>query len=342
MRCTDPRTVGFHSDGKTLCWSYKKSSKEFATFQLPCGQCIACRLEYARQWAVRCVHEAETHEENCFITLTYDEQNLKSDKLVYTDFQTFAKNLRTQIFQELLDSLFPNQTQKLQRKLWNKFSKERKNELYNPKKISIFVTGEYGDKRKRPHWHALIFNWRPKDGTYKYSNERSDKVYSSENLSTLWPRGISEFGSVTFESAGYCARYAAKKLVHGNDKMHEYEPISKKSGRNAIGKTFIERFWRSIFTHGNIILPNGESCSIPRYYEKWLKKNQPLAFERYVTQKKQKMIEEATARENKYQAKYKEENLTRTFEEGPLITKTEVEKRILDQKFKKLQEHLKL
>ncbi|AZL82897.1 replication initiator protein [Apis mellifera associated microvirus 21] len=342
MRCRKPKTVGFYSDGKTICWSQKKISKEFATFQLPCGKCLECRLEYARQWAVRCVHEAQMHDENCFITLTYDEQNLKSDKLVYTDFQTFAKNLRTNLFQELLDSIFPNQPQKLQRKLWNEFSKERKDELYNPKKISIFVTGEYGDKKKRPHWHALIFNWRPNDCEYKYSNDRGDKCFSSQTLNDLWPHGVAELGSITFESAGYCARYAAKKLHHGRDGEHPFEPISKKSGKNAIGKSFIAEHWQSIFTHGNIQLPDGKNCSIPRYYEKWLQKHQPEAFKRYVTQKKQQIIEEASARENKIIAEEKEINMKRTFEEGPQISRVKVASTILDQKFKQLLEHLKL
>ena len=41
------------------------------SLQVPCGQCMACRLERARQWAVRCVHEAQMHKDNCFLTLTY-------------------------------------------------------------------------------------------------------------------------------------------------------------------------------------------------------------------------------------------------------------------------------
>lgn len=43
---------------------------------LPCGQCIGCRLERSRQWAIRCAHEASLYEENCFITLTYRDEDL--------------------------------------------------------------------------------------------------------------------------------------------------------------------------------------------------------------------------------------------------------------------------
>src|SRR4051794_29862641 len=62
---------------------------------LPCGQCIGCRLERSRQWAIRCSHEAKLHEENCFITLTYAPEHLPpGGTLVVKDFQDFMKRLR--------------------------------------------------------------------------------------------------------------------------------------------------------------------------------------------------------------------------------------------------------
>lgn len=346
MRCTSPRTVGFRSDGKTLCWSPKDSSKQFATFQIPCGKCLSCRLEYARQWAVRCVHEAQMHPTNSFVTLTYDEKHLKSAKLVYTDFQTFVKDLRSKLFANLLNELFPNLNQRDQRKLWNKFPKERKNELYSPIQISIFVTGEYGDKNKRPHWHALIFNWSPPDATYLYTSDNEDKVYESKILQELWPHGKSEFGSVTFKSAGYCARYAAKKLTHGKDDDHDYEPISKKSSQNAIGKSFVEKYWKDIFNRGQVFLPDGTPSSIPRYYEKWLKKHHPDEFARYVTQTKNKFIEEAINKEKKISLEEKKINFARSARQGLAvlhqISRNKTRERILKKKFDELQKHLKL
>ena len=59
---------------------------------VPCGRCIGCRLEYSRQWAMRCVHEASLHEDNCFITLTYADDYLPPlASLRKTDFQKFMK-----------------------------------------------------------------------------------------------------------------------------------------------------------------------------------------------------------------------------------------------------------
>ena len=63
---------------------------------LPCGQCVGCRLERSRQWAVRCMHEAQMHKSNCFITLTYNNMNCPQDySLNYDDFQLFMKRLRS-------------------------------------------------------------------------------------------------------------------------------------------------------------------------------------------------------------------------------------------------------
>jgi len=316
MRCTSPRTVGFKSDGKTLSWSPKNYSKEFATFPLPCGKCIACRLEYARQWAVRCIHEAQMHEKNSFITLTYSDEHLKSPKLIYSDFQNFMKRLR--------------KTQNAP--------------------VGVFVTGEYGDKTKRPHWHAIIFNWYPADAIPFRITDRGDRVYTSETLSRLWPYGFAELASVTFESAGYCARYAAKKLVHGRDDTNEFTPISRKSCKHAIGKKFLEKYWKNIFDHGAVFIQKSDGeiveTSIPRYYEKWLQKNQPEAWKDYVTQKKQQRIQFAQEANEKEKQKEIADNDARRIRAGlsyvPTITRTETRYRILKEKFRKLQKHLKL
>ena len=62
---------------------------------LPCGQCIACRLNKSRDWATRCVLEAKMHDHNCFITLTYSEENCPHDgSLQKADFTNFIKRLR--------------------------------------------------------------------------------------------------------------------------------------------------------------------------------------------------------------------------------------------------------
>lgn len=335
MRCTNPRTVGFLADGKTISWSPKKYSPEYATFQLPCSKCLSCRLEYATQWAIRCVHEAAMHEQNSFITLTYSDEKLQSTKLKYLDFQLFVKRLRKKIFTDFLNKFGKHNYELLE--------KEERKKINDKFKISIFVTGEYGDKKKRPHWHALIFNWTPSDLKYKYTNHNGDKVYSSLELDSLWSNGITEVGSVTMESAGYCARYAAKKLVHGKDQDHDYHPISKKSSKTAIGKTWLEKYHSDVFNYGHIILPDGNTTPIPRYYEKWLKENKPTEWLDYTTRVKLSKIKEATQKEQQTREKEKQENWERLNNREPLlITRSKTKEIIQEKKFLELQKNLKL
>ena len=62
--------------------------------KVACGQCIGCRLERSRQWAVRCMHEASMHMFNSFVTLTYDDDHLPEyNSLNYKHFQDFMKRL---------------------------------------------------------------------------------------------------------------------------------------------------------------------------------------------------------------------------------------------------------
>ena len=317
MRCTDPRKVGFKADGKTISWSPKTISKEFATFQLPCGQCIECRLDYSRQWAIRCVHESQMHDHNCFITLTYSDENLKNPKLDYSDFQKFMKRLRK------------TQT----------------------RPIGMFVTGEYGEHNKRPHWHAIIFNYSPPDIEYSHTNDNGDRIYNSKTIDKLWGKNDPDkcptaIGSVSFKSAGYVARYAAKKLVHGKDGEHEFNPISKKSSKHAIGKKWLEKYYSDIFDDGKNILVDGTQVPIPRYYEKWLKKYHPVQWEKYITNIKSKIISDASAKTEAEILIENSINDERFNRDGIYATKQrskkEAQKIITESKFKMLQNYLKL
>ena len=314
MACTDPRDVSFTADGR-ITFSDKERSREFVPFQLPCGQCLECRLDYARQWAIRCVHEAKMHPENCFITLTYDDAHLGDNRLDYRDFQLFMKKLR-----------------KLQ-----------------DEPMGFFATGEYGEKTKRKHWHAILFNYRPPDSRPSRKTSEGHQVFSSARLDETWGLGRTELGSVTFESAGYCARYAAKKICHGEGKKvrnadyHSFQPISKKSSKHAIGKKWLEKNFPDVFNHGDVQLFDGSKIPVPRYYERWFKEHHPDLWWRYVTEVKNPKIGLAQERAEKEKAEWVAE-LHRRRDAGRASPKTkrEIEKIISEKKFQMLQSFLKL
>lgn len=252
--CTSPRTASFNPDG-SINFSHKHHNKEMVPFKLPCGKCTECLLERARDWSVRCIHEASTNDQNSFITLTYADEHLPADRqLDHTHFQLFMKKLR---------------------KLTNK-------------ELGFFMCGEYGEKNGRPHYHACIFGYDFPDKVFVRENEHGDQIWTSKILDSLWTYNDpelcpNEIGSVTQKSAGYVARYVLKK--QSPEAPQGYQKMSRK---NAIGKAFIERWYKDIFIHarGAIILSDGTRTKVPRYYEKWLHKTHPDLWVRYVTQTK--------------------------------------------------------
>lgn len=306
MQCLRPlKAGGFDYNGNIT----KNPLVAIKSLHFNCRKCLPCRLNIAKEKAIRSWHESRVCPgENMFLTLTYSDDHLKSPFLIYEDWQLFAKKLRKKA----------------------------------GKKLPIMVTGEYGDKNKRPHWHALIFNYFPSDAHKDRTNDRGEQLFTSKIIDDLWGYGKHDFGEVSIDSASYVARYAAKKLVHGWDGTHPYEPIHKTSSKNAIGKRWIEQYYEHTFENGLVVLPNGSKAKIPRYYIDWCKKHQPKLYYYYVTEvapKIQKQYEEKSALE---QIEYQE--TIRENEHGypRPITKSNVKKRILEQKFKILQEQSKL
>ena len=139
---------------------------------LPCGKCQGCRLEHSRQWAVRCMHEASLHQDNCALTLTYSDEHVPSDgNLNYQDYVLFMKRFRKR----------------------------------TRCRVRFFMCGEYGDLNKRPHFHALFFGFDFKDKVLWQKTKAGSLIYRSSLLEKLWPFGHSIVGELNFESAAYVA-----------------------------------------------------------------------------------------------------------------------------------------
>lgn len=219
-----------------------KLDKE-GSLQLPCGKCTECISKRACEWATRCRHEIACHDENCFITLTYDDENLPSFLIVKDKFQKFMKKLRKK----------------------------------TKKKLKYIVSHEYGSRTGRPHHHAIIFGWTPSNQEYIMDAPSGERLFSSQELSDLWRHGFHSIGDANEKTAYYIASYALKsckrtvtdtdtgELVTVSDSMD----VSK---RPAIGLEFF---------HENVeqLLDSGET--LPRYYQKLLEKHYPDLYERY-------------------------------------------------------------
>ena len=89
----------------------------------PCGQCLPCRLNRRRTWTHRIMLEAMCHGDNAFVTLTYEDDNVRS--LVPKDPQDWLKRIRKAV---------------------------------EPLRLRYYLVGEYGDISERPHYHVALIS----------------------------------------------------------------------------------------------------------------------------------------------------------------------------------------
>lgn len=246
MACYHPVSA-WRTDSGSILWAPREG--RLREIQLPCGQCIGCRLERSRQWAARCMHEAALHDRNCFITLTYDDAHLPpGGSLVYGDYQAFMRRLRKAAG-----------------------------------RLRFYMCGEYGETTFRPHYHAALFGYDFPDKV-TFSRNGGNILYTSKLLSRLWPAGHASVGALTFDSAAYIARYVTKKIVGDKAEAH-YRRVDKTTGeitqlvpefnhmslKPGIGKDWIRLYHPEILANGGLVI-NGHLCkSIPRYYSNYLK-----------------------------------------------------------------------
>ena len=193
-------------------------------------------------------------DRNCFLTLTYDDAHLpEHGQLVKRDLQLFFKRLRK-----------------------------------NVGPFRYVACGEYGELKRRPHFHVALFGMDFSSDRIEYSEGiRGDKVYVSKTLADVWqqsgfPLGHT-IGSLTFESAAYIARYITKKITGkaasplplfsdpetGEIVLPnpEFLVCSKGIGRN----WFREFFMSDVFPHGRVITAQGTPAPVPRFYKELLK-----------------------------------------------------------------------
>lgn len=251
MPCYHPiqgyRSITVNPTGKRSIVFKKDQGYSDQIVNVPCGRCIGCKLERSRQWAIRCVHEARQYENNCFITLTYNDENIpKNGSLILKDFQDFMKRLR------------------------KKFGSG----------VRFFHCGEYGEKTERPHYHACLFNVDFKDKElHKIVN--GQKYYISETLQKLWQnKGYCIIGEVNFETAAYVARYIVKKQT-GVKATKKYCEVDLETGeiiqlrkpeyttmsrRPGIGKKWLDKYKTDVYPDDFIIM-NGKKVKPPKYYD---------------------------------------------------------------------------
>lgn len=240
---------------------------------IPCGQCLECRLNYARNWAARCEVESYYHKSNYFITLTYSDENLpilnKITGEIYRGLKDPVDYYKYQKHYEVA-TLIKSDMQKFLKRL------RKQAEAYNlvedkEQGIRYFLCGEYGSKNKRPHYHAIIYGLALQDLKYKYS-KNGHQHFTSKWLEKVWGMGLVDIGGVDYESCQYVAQYVVKKQkgkgarewYQKNGLAPEYVNMSLKPG---IGIKYYEEHREEIYSKDMIYLKKGRTQKPPKAYD---------------------------------------------------------------------------
>ncbi len=254
--------------------------KEWLT--IPCGKCIGCRLDYSREWATRCMLEAKQYEHNQFITLTYDNDNLITN--------TGTDSVTGEVTEYA--TLVPDDLAKFIKDLRRYFEYH-----YNHTGIRFYACGEYGEKYQRPHYHLILFNLPLPDKVPFFKNANGDQIYTSDIIQSIWDRGLTSIGEVTWNSAAYTARYVMKKVKGPTAKewysarniLPEFVRMSRKPG---IAFGYYEENKYRIYENDEIILTNkkgkGEVVKPSKYFDRLFDLDSPEAMQA-IKKKRQEM-----------------------------------------------------
>lgn len=178
--------------------------------EVPCGQCIGCRVDKAQEWATRLEAERTFHRDARFLTVTYSDEHLPEGcTLVPADLKRFIERLRHWADVHL-----------------------------DGQKLRFYGCGEYGDDPMvaldgfplgRPHYHIIVYGIAFPDEKVAEQSAAGEKQFSSKILDDLWGKGRTRVGLVTRDSCGYVAGYATKKIT-GDIAVSHYQQFDLRTG----------------------------------------------------------------------------------------------------------------
>lgn len=209
---------------------------------VPCGQCISCRVAHRREWTVRLQHETDMSDRSCFLTLTYNQAELLSPVINYKHAVDWIKRLRDAVA---------------------------------PQRIRYYIAGEYGSKTNRPHFHALIWGLDlSQSASARVYRARKHVLYVVDDYAdSRWSAGFVSSGSVTTTSAEYVAKYALKL----DPRLRRRRPLC--STHPGIGAAWAVKFRDDWALSGNVVL-RGKLLPAPRYYYDLLMRVDPDLYAR--------------------------------------------------------------
>lgn len=179
-------------------------------------------------WVFRLMQEEKNHSTAFFVTLTYDPSSVP---LTARGWMTLDKSHVQRFFKRLRKSA--------------------------TMPIKYYVAGEYGTKRYRPHYHAIIFG-----------------ATDMKHIVDAWTLdgkqiGDVHVGRVTGDSIAYTIGYIHKSVFRrfhkGDDRLPEFSLMSKGMGANYLTDR-IKRYHKADVSRLYCTKPGGHKIAMPRYY----------------------------------------------------------------------------
>lgn len=203
----------------------------------PCGHCNACLKSKQTEKALRGYLESLTHEDNCFLTVTYSDEFLPKSKnglpsLRRRDFDNLIKRIRA-----MSDS-----------------------------SVQVLGSGEYS-KVGRPHYHICLFGI----SSDFFINHTKHWHNSSHGIVLEDYKSWSSGGCLVAPFDIKTAFYASKYLVKSTKNKEEYNQLGiepefiYQSRRPALGKKYAILHKNRLLKDG-FIRCNGRKYKLPRYF----------------------------------------------------------------------------
>jgi len=256
MHCLERNVMARRAFGNEFISSYKNFQKRKLVYEpgkhflVGCHQCAWCRLSRAREVGARLMHEAKAHRECWFFTLTYDDEHLPQSCCGPTLDRARITRMRKDIDQNAVRDFFP--------------------------KFKMFAVGEYGDDKKRPHYHGVAFVDYPWQVVQVEPSKNGTPQFVSAELTRLWCEGRHRISKLNFELAAYCARYAMKKqtgkrLRHYGGRTPEFS-----SWCHGLGAAHFQKFSRDMYPSDQCMITRADGKIVPilppSLYDRWLEK----------------------------------------------------------------------
>lgn len=250
-KCDDNRSV-------KIKWPIKdqvnKGRPPIETIPIRCGKCLNCKRVRVAQWSFRLMQESKVSISAKFITLTYNTEHIPITEnrfmtLRKEDLQAFFKRLR--YYEKELKQISQDELKIV----------KRGGDISRVKKLKYYAVGEYGTKRKRPHYHIILFNLKDEQSIYK-----------------SWTFGSIDIGEVNNNTIDYTLKYMQKESNRHKfkafDGEKEFSLMSQGLGQNWRNKE-IDSFYQKNLDINYVMSDKGYKIPMPKTYrDKILSKEQ--------------------------------------------------------------------